>query len=886
MTCCGRLNDDAWNIQEVRRKLMSSSIFVAPFRESEEATKPIPTWSPGMAIFGLDLLPTKRNITMVRTLQPLLGVNKSNPFLELLIDPQCPEHILVHFGMHLLEKVRRDRSAVELKMLAGRLYNTGFNRAKLCEHFGWTRKTIQSFGEALKSGDVDEMRRVFAGRWNKNKKLTKEREQFVRETYRDIYKGKGCHSNAAIRAELKRKLSATVSRETLRPIINDEKARIEATEQQHDRPLSHSGGTSSSCFLPVLRAEQQAMASGVQQLFAALIEISAKTSKREIACKKWSPLSTDLPQKRKIIPSAESFVGSVVTCTGKTFGVPRFVHHAGLLLVRMDIDRVTEGLPERDSLRQWLGSVLCGAVNIEQTGELSFEALEVLIGPTLRSAYRQRLRLHDICDTELTMSLWRRNAELIGATGMNIFLYDPHGIHYTGALRILLGWLGNLHMVGKVYYQDFFHTEQGLPVIAFLEDNYENMRERFSRQVDRLRQLLWGTTKHKITIVADRAIYDQEDMLAFRQRDIHIITWQKGGGDIAWQPPDIKNVCCFSIVRCRNNSRDTVTCQIEYYREDWAREPSIQCIIVRISKDNEIAPKNLAVLCTDPDIAAEAALRPILRRWLQENDMRHAIPNFGINQITSYGSVSYRDIANTLEDRLVPNPQLRRLTADRLELKKKWGLELVKRQEHQQRADEFVKNKKQKLETVETKITEEDDTNTVHKLRKCRSKIKQSLRAKTKRDQDALDNSREIEQKLTTQISEINEKMTSEATEVSRLEDLIKKEYCKLKFGPKALFDAVRMTARNIFAQIHAVFRPLLDNRRNDCRLLRELIRSPGMIFEDDHEIVIVLVLSRQYQPKVRVAVEQLLDKISVEASNHYPGKSVRFRLQNFGPSP
>lgn len=822
---------------------------------------------------------------MIRTLQPLLGIDKSNPFLELLIDPEFPEQLLVHFGMHLLEKIRRDRDAVELKMLAGRLYNAGFNRGRLMEVFGWARKTIQSFGRALKSGDMNEMQRVFAGRGVDSGKLTAEREQFVRETFREIYEEAGCHSNTIIRKKLKRKLGVSISREMLRPILNEEKARVEAAREQCNYRAPHDTPAPSPSLLPVLWVDEQATAAHCERVFTASGETSAKASERETVCENRPAPSTNVVENCKPIPSVQPSADSLVLCDRTVFGIPRFVHHAGLLLVRADIDRVTEGLSEQDRLRQWLGSVLCGAVNIEQTGELNFEALEVLIGPTLRSAYRQRLRLHEICDTQLTMALWRRNAEMIGATEMDTFLYDPHGIHYTGALRILLGWLGNLHMVGKVYYQDFFHTEQGLPVIAFLEDNYENMRERFSRQVDQLRELLWGTVKRKITIAADRAIYDLKDLLALRQRGIFVITWEKGGGDVPWQPPDIRSVFQFSMIRCRNDSRDTITCQVEYYCEDWIREPTVQCIVVRISKDNRAAPKNLAVLCTDPDRDAESVLRPILTRWLQENDMLYEILNFGINQITSYGNASYRDIADTLEDRLVPNPQLRRLAVDKLELKEKWGRELVRRKERQGQAIAFVQEKEQQLEAVEKELAGTDDNDLARTLRKRCGNIRRSLHAKTKRDQKFLDKNKETERKLKTKINELNKEIASESEDVSRLEYLIEKEYFRLKFGPKALFDAIRITARNIFGKAHAVFRPLRDNHRNDHRLLRELIRSPGIIHEDDRQILVVLVPSRRYQPKVRIAVEQLLSTIGAEANARYPGKPVSFRLQDFRPN-
>lgn len=43
-----------------------------------------------------------------------------------------------------------------------------------------------------------------------------------------------------------------------------------------------------------------------------------------------------------------------------------------------------------------------------------------------------------------------RTPILVEARDQDTFLYDPHGIHYTGALKLLRGWLGSLHMVTTV----------------------------------------------------------------------------------------------------------------------------------------------------------------------------------------------------------------------------------------------------------------------------------------------------------------------------------------------------------------------------------------------------------------------------------------------------
>ena len=56
------------------------------------------------------------------------------------MNPDFPDEILVHYGMHLLEKVRRGPDSIEEKLLAGRLYNAGIKRKELVKIFNRNRK--------------------------------------------------------------------------------------------------------------------------------------------------------------------------------------------------------------------------------------------------------------------------------------------------------------------------------------------------------------------------------------------------------------------------------------------------------------------------------------------------------------------------------------------------------------------------------------------------------------------------------------------------------------------------------------------------------------------------------------------------------------------------
>ena len=804
---------------------------------------------------------------MSSILQPLLGGDKSNPLLEVMIDSETPDQLLIFFATELLETVPKDRESVLCKMLGGRLYNAGFNRQALSRSLGWSRPTLRRFGEAMKRGCLERMEEVFAGR-HAARKFTAVAERFVRRSFPEAYAEHGCHINTFLRGELTEKLNVDVSREVLRPIINEEKAKL----------------TAARSALPVLWKAQHDVAREVAGWFAAIRE--PKVSIRPTPCSfgLFPGLFNGKNCKRSFA------LDSLLPGLADTRQSLRFVHHAGLVLIRADLDRATAGLepaPHRDRVRQWAASVLCGAVNIEQTGQLSFEALSLLIGPCLRSDYRQRTCLHEISTPEAALAVWHRNATLVGAPDRDTFLYDPHGIRYTGALKLLRGWLGSLHMVTTVYYQDFVHTEEGYPAIAFLADNYDDMRDRLEQQMEQFRRLLWDDPHHPITLVVDRAVYNRRRMVAYREVNITIITWEKGGGQVDWAPGPDHNAACFGITRYRNNSTDTIVYSVEYYSELWEKEPSFRRFVVRLRKGPELAPVNLAVLCTDPDRPAEPVLRPLLRRWLQENDILYGINNFGYNQITSYKSVSYQELAEDVTDRQTANPSVRRLTRERAEVRDRWGRLLVERKRRAQKSEQFVAERQTEIDTIDKRLRTSGTTATEKAdLETRRARLRTSLKAKRKREQRAADRSTEQEVLLQEQLAQLENKVAGEAAEISRLELLIEADYRRLNFGAKWYFDATRVMARNLFGTLHGRFRPLYENYRNDHQLLRELVRAPGIILESPEQTTVILLPGRCFSSPQRTAIDHLLASVETDLAQTHPGKPIRIRLFGSGPDP
>ena len=55
----------------------------------------------------------------------------------------------------------------------------------------------------------------------------------------------------------------------------------------------------------------------------------------------------------------------------------------------------------------------------------------------------------------------------------------------------------------------------------------------------------------------------------------------------------------------------------------------------------------------------------MFRRWLQENDFKYLDKHFGMNQITSYASVSYKDLKDQVEDKQMKSGEYKALQKER-----------------------------------------------------------------------------------------------------------------------------------------------------------------------------------------------------------------------------
>ena len=470
---------------------------------------------------------------------------------------------------------------------------------------------------------------------------------------------------------------------------------------------------------------------------------------------------------------------------------------------------------------QWLGSVLLGAMNIEQSGRLDFHALDFLLGhKTISSTDYQRTLLKSLgSDKNNITEIFRANATFIGVKNADsIFYYDPHGIEYTGMKNILKGWCGAAGRITKINYQDFMHTVDGCPVYFEIHDNYLDMRERLLDELERF-TLEILPDQAKPTLIVDRGVYGKGKMLELDSRGYGLVTWGKNYKKSAWD--EDKKETLFKIKRCKNNSRDIKTWNIRFMTDDtWNDIPNYHRIIVRITPPDSDVEYEVPIL-SNGKIVDMRAVEYMLNRWIQENDYGYLDRNYGINEITTYKEYDYSEL--TLREKEAYSNTYEFLLNTKKQIDAKLKKLLLEREKKQMKGESITAIKKEQIEELK----------------------------KTS--------------------SELEKEMTEAAEKVDKAEKLIRQGKKRLAHEAKYYMDAIKITARNIFYSLIAKFRPCLGNYRDDHQLLRELTRAPGHIEYRDNFLSIQLLPDRNFQPQQRNAITGFLKMMSEQINKNNP---------------
>lgn len=741
----------------------------------------------------------------MENLQLILGADKCNPLFSLYASTERPEQIEVYFGLALVEKIERGKNSFQFKLLLGRLYNAGYKRNKLTETFNVDLKTIRKWADALKSNDFTAMEAAFAGHEAK-RKLSPAIESYARSRFREIYPKNKYNYSIVIREEIAEHFQTDLSSETLRSIFKQEK-------QQHNF----------SEFIPLHLLEYR-FEDDVQNIDSAplgefestasddLVDVSGPPGKKEVSreriCDCESHLSSMNNNNRKQIPSFAKIADAD--------SVP-FVHHVGILLVLYLILPIISKLPLQKITCQWMMSVLLGAVNIEQSRKLDFEALQWLAGQDyITSARHQRSALKAGSTEHNRMLLFKRNARFADIEQSQWFYYDPHGIKYNGMRKILKGWCGSIGKITRVHYLDFIHTQTGEPVFIKYFDSYYDLRERFFFTVPEFREIFTDAPK-SLVFVIDRGIYGHDTLIRIHNIGEVVITWEKGYKHDGWR--EELPLTHFRLTSYRNNYQDVISSQFDCVRYQFEKITGYDRIIVRASAERK-ADIEVSILVNSNEVSTEDAVTAMFTRWIQENDFLYEGRHFGLNQITSYDYEDYVAIDEKLIEKIVESNEYIILKLRRKKLEKQLKSLLLRKNKQGVKGKELSKKAQEKLEN------------------------------------------------LNLDLAVLNEEIEEVQKHCTKHEKLVELSAQKLMTAPKQYMDIIKICARNVYFRAFKDFKELFNNFRIDHVVFRTLIQSPGRIHTRNGKTIVSLHPAITLQPKEKELVGAFLKNISETISD------------------
>lgn len=816
--------------------------------------------------------------------------------------------LLVYLGVSLLERVEYNRNQFAYKMLIGRLVNAGVSLIKLKRRFHHDSRTMKKWAKALTSEDPDVIVRAFAGR-GPLPKVIGPMIRLVKMRYIAL-KGVVRNYRQVIAREVEECFGETLSRETLRQLFNLARKETAACPEGNaslsevrspagDTGLNSVNGTDTRCPLEEISSSNKSRNDKYSPHF---LPIDSAGNSAEISTQKATNcdgvIDSVIEQS-----AADTDSGTGSQPPSGPNGLPysnqqpasqfRAIQHAGQLLFSPWLDMFGFQRPQTRGLQsQWIGQILQGAVNIEQSHLICATSLALFTGPGITDLKSQRIHLGKMADAAAVRDIYRANTRLLpDGPGMgNFFYYDPHTKECCTQLTMLKGWCGRRHRIAKVLHLDFIHTASGLPCFLKHYDNFYDLRERVFITLSLFGKLFPKMSVSGTTFILDRGIFGQDIFSKFSEQGGSLITWEKGYKKDGWNSkiPAIR----FQRFRERNYPGDKRKYTFECQESPWPKDLGIRRIIVRATnpKENTI---EVSVLCSHPEMSLQVIVSLIFNRWIQENGFKYLDCHFGLMQITSYASEKYKDIAETLKDRSIISPEYRDLKRLFATEEQALGKLLLKRE---RQTKHLQAGRQQRTIVRQTLADVKEQIDLFHKRLKTPEKSQHlgrlQIRLKELRNQQARLKSQEVRlvkqlevlkktiQEKNQSLSQIENKLDLALREKSRLKTLIEETYQRPDIRKKALMDALRVTAHNMFQNVMDIFRPIYGNYRNDHVMLRMLTRTDGFIWISNSTIQVRLWLKGRYANYQKKHFEIFIGTMTEFINAHFAGRAQKVEIK------
>ena len=223
-------------------------------------------------------------------LQPLLVPCKGcMADLTVCEDDAFPDSLAVYWGTAVLQRLPRDNDSFVFKLLGGWLFNLKFRISELERCFGVSAKTLRRWGSALVSGDMEQLRRVFAGR-GAAALLSADQEQYVRVRYKEL-KDTCRDYRSKIIEDLKRIWGVSPSGECLRQLFRQEDELEDTVAFDEGVREKTKGSDDSSLLVDVVAGDESPPA---DRSTSDCSQVARKSSTRGECSRGFEPMSADV----------------------------------------------------------------------------------------------------------------------------------------------------------------------------------------------------------------------------------------------------------------------------------------------------------------------------------------------------------------------------------------------------------------------------------------------------------------------------------------------------------------------------------------------------------------------------------------------------------------
>jgi hypothetical protein len=739
----------------------------------------------------------------------------------------------VYFGVTLLERIPEDPKVLQHKMFIGRLYNAGVPVTLIREKFHHDPRSIKRWGAGLLCTDLEDFASYFAGRGHHGK-VTDEIRRYAQQLYSQK-EMLGRNYRQGIINNISDVFGVTLSPATVSEIIHDKSQHIhlENNTLSADELLAYARQKE-----PILSSNKNGSVGDTPTL--PFLQESFCLSKGGGGGANWS-----------------------------------FIQHAGLTLFAS-----TLGL-FNGFLRQLLCQLLAGACNIEQSKAVCIESLEFFCENTLNSPALQRSELDRLGQNpQLLMDIYRLNNELLldGPNNGELFYFDPHTKEYTGELKVLKGWCGRKHGISKVLNLDCFHTRSGRACYIQHHSPYYDMRRRFFMNLTNFNQLFAEEKRQNRTFVIDRAIFGLDVFRMFKND--WLITWEKGYKRDGWDASGKSLSTTFTRYRYKNHRKSRKKYTFHCQEGVWEKERSWRRLIVRA--ENDLGKSlEVSILTNNPHMDVRDVVWAIFNRWLQENDFKYLDEKYGINELDSRARSKFKTVAASFDDLDVDCPEYRELKKQLQDKETQLGKALVTDRKLE-RTLELAEIERLKLIALgEKKINDLRTGKRSDKLSASAEMINRIdvfLKKKARQQEQSQSTKQKIEE-IEKEAHELSIRLDEAMRKQSKLLLLVNNDFSLLETKRKALMDAMRVCASNIFASVHAQFRATMNNYRDDHVKLRMLTKASGIVQKQAEHYVIKLWVCGKLQKNIRIKMQQFLDSIA-EQINLNRDKKIKISFQ------